>query len=203
MNFMNKLSMNIKLFNFQGTPIYISIWFLLLFLIIEPILVIGLFISVLVHELAHALIAKQKGYRVDKIIINILYGGTYYSQDIHDKDDIPITLAGPISNFILVLLFFILYVLTNNEYMFTIFGLNLILFVFNILPIYPMDGGQVLRTYLKMRNIKTYKKISGIISLIISILILILSIIYSQILIIVLSIYFIVISLLDFKIFKY
>ncbi|MCK9475527.1 MAG: M50 family metallopeptidase [Candidatus Muirbacterium halophilum] len=202
MNFMNKLSMNIKLFNFQGTPIYISIWFLLLFLIIEPILVIGLFISVLVHELAHALIAKQKGYRVDKIIINILYGGTYYNQDIHNKDNILITLAGPIGNFILVLLFFILYVLTNNEYMFTIFGLNLILYIFNILPIYPMDGGQVLRSYLKMRNRETYKKISGLVSLIMSIIILIISIIYSQNLIIVLSIYFILISLHDLKVFK-
>jgi len=199
---MNKLSMNIKLFNFQGTPIYISIWFLLLFLIIEPILVIGLFISVLVHELAHALIAKQKGYRVDKIIINILYGGTYYNQDIHNKDNILITLAGPIGNFILVLLFFILYVLTNNEYMFTIFGLNLILYIFNILPIYPMDGGQVLRSYLKMRNRETYKKISGLVSLIMSIIILIISIIYSQNLIIVLSIYFILISLHDLKVFK-
>lgn len=203
MNFTKNLGMNIKIFNYCGAPVYVSAWILILLFFIKPIILLGLFVSVIIHEMAHTYIATKKGYKIDKITIGVLYGGTHHNNNIHERDDIPIILAGPISNLILTMLLAFIYIITNNDNIFTLFGLNLILFLFNILPIYPMDGGQALRAYLRIKNRRTYKKTSAKISLITSILLFIIAIVYTQFLIILFAVYFIIVSLFELKIFKY
>ena len=65
--------MRIKLFDFKGTPIQLNLWFLIIFLMTSVTTGIAILLSVLVHEMAHALIAKQKGYRVHNIEIDLIW----------------------------------------------------------------------------------------------------------------------------------
>ena len=65
------MDFQIKLFNFQGVPVYLKLWFLLLFAWIPFSYVIAIFISILVHELAHAYVANKLGYNVFKVYIGL------------------------------------------------------------------------------------------------------------------------------------
>jgi Zn-dependent protease len=150
--------------------------FLILLFFIEPITVVCLFISILIHELAHAFIALQKNYFVSEVKIDVLYG--FASMDISnipERDSWKIALAGPISNLILSVIAVLIGSFYDFEFLSQLFVINILLFMFNILPIYPMDGGRILRDilFMKMSSRKLAKKISSIVSLIFSSLLLI------------------------------
>jgi len=139
-----------RLFNFQGAPVSVSIWFFLLFLLLPPVAVLAVFVSVLIHELAHAWIANRKGYQVYGVSIDILSGAASIDANMHDRDLIPITAAGPISTLILCVGSYFLEPIIPGTFITYMFNINLFLFVFNILPIYPMDGGQIVRSYANL-----------------------------------------------------
>jgi membrane-associated protease RseP (regulator of RpoE activity) len=167
------MKQSFRLFNFQGSPVSISIWFFLLFLILPPIAVIAFFTSVLIHELAHAWMANQKGYKVYGVSIGILFGAASIDSNIHDSDSIPVAAAGPISTLILCIGSYILEPFMPGSFINYMFNINLFLFVFNILPIYPMDGGQIVRSLANLsRNRYKYRRIADWISLTFSCLLL-------------------------------
>ena len=95
------MKQSFKLFNFQGAPVYLSFWFFLLFLLFSIETTVGIFISVLIHEMAHAWMANRKGYNVYGITIDAFSGAAAIDANMHDRDSIPITAAGPISTLIL------------------------------------------------------------------------------------------------------
>ena len=175
---------NIKLFNFMGSPVNLNPLFLILFLFFGPIEVISIFISVLVHEMAHAFVANRRGYFVKSINVGLFFGTAEIDiNNIHERDSIPITFAGPLSNLLLFVLFlglspFIVGTVLEPHLLYFLF-INLLLFVFNLIPIFPMDGGRILRDslYLLLKDRRKSKKISAWISLILSISLVILSII--------------------------
>jgi Zn-dependent protease len=165
-----------RLFNFQGAPVSVSIWFFLLFLLLPPVAVFAVFASVLVHELAHAWMANQKGYQVYGVSIDMLSGAASIDANMHDRDLIPITAAGPISTLILCVGSYFIEPFTSgilSTFITYMFNINLFLFIFNILPIYPMDGGQIVRSYanLSSNRYKNRRRASWL-SLIFSILVL-------------------------------
>lgn len=178
-----------KLFNFLGAPVELSVWFFILFLMITPSMVLSVFISVLIHEMAHAWVAHRKGYKIDGINLNILYGTASIRnmQNINSKDSISIVFAGPLSNLILASIALLINIslnmsglyLTNilDSFLVNLIIVNVILFIFNILPIYPLDGGRILRDFLNLRlsDKKLVTKISASVSLLFSILLLIYS----------------------------
>ena len=92
---------------------------------------------------------------------------------MHDRDLIPITAAGPISTLILCIGSYFLESLIPGTFITYMFNINLFLFVFNILPIYPMDGGQIVRSYanLSSNRYKNRRRASWL-SLIFSLLVL-------------------------------
>jgi stage IV sporulation protein FB len=139
-----------RLFNFQGAPVSVSIWFFLLFLLLPPVAVLAVFVSVLIHELAHAWMANRKGYQVYGVSIDMLSGAASIDANMHDRDLIPITAAGPISTLILCVVSYFLEPIIPGTFITYMFNINLFLFVFNILPIYPMDGGQIVRSYANL-----------------------------------------------------
>jgi Zn-dependent protease len=175
---------NIKLFNFMGSPVNLNPLFLILFLFFGPIEVISIFISILVHEMAHAFVTNQRGYLVKSINVGLFFGTAEIDiNNIHERDSIPISFAGPLSNLLLFVLFlglspFIVGTTLEPHLLYFLF-INLLLFVFNLIPIFPMDGGRILRDslYLLLKDRRKSKKISAWISLILSISLVILSII--------------------------
>lgn len=137
-----------KLFDFKGTPVYLKYWFFLILLFIDFNLsfFIAIFIAVLVHELAHTFVAKKLNYHVEKVFIDLFYGGAEVdlSYQYRHKDSILIIGAGPISNLIMYLLGYLIIIqFPNLTFINDLNIVNLFLFLFNILPIYPMDGGRI------------------------------------------------------------
>ena len=167
---------NIKLFNFMGSPVNLNPLFLILFLFFGPVEVISIFISILVHEMAHAFVANRRGYLVKSVNVGLFFGTAEIDMsNIHERDSIPISFAGPLSNLLLFVLFlglspFIIGTLLEPHLIYFLF-INLLLFIFNLIPIYPMDGGRILRDslYLLLKDRRRSKRISSWISLVLSI----------------------------------
>ena len=111
------------------------------------ILALGIFGSVALHELGHSLVARAKGGYIHEIVL-YPFGGAAKISNLPKRpaDEILIALAGPAVSLVLALLF------RNAELLFYLGWLNLMLFFFNMLPVFPMDGGRVLRAALSLRR---------------------------------------------------
>jgi stage IV sporulation protein FB len=175
------MDFQIKLFDFQGVPVYLKLWFLLLFAWLPFSYVVAIFISILVHELAHTYVANRLGYYVSKVYIGLFNGAAEMNlSQIHERDSIKIVAAGPLSN---LLLFFASLIPISmgysNQFITDFANVNLLLLIFNIIPIYPLDGGRLLRDglYLIGKNRKSSVMISSSISLLLSSLLLVYAIV--------------------------
>ena len=132
-----------------------------------------LFTFVLIHELGHALMAKNRGVKAEKIILFPLGGGALIPDEPkRTRDEILIYAAGPVANIVLALLALpVLLWQPGGEYLVRFYvnplsnllvsptpveqllgitlGVNALLAVGNLLPAYPLDGGRILRALLK------------------------------------------------------
>lgn len=132
--------------------------------ILGSIVALGLFVGVFIHEMAHSLIAKAKGIKIHSITLLILGGVSQMEETMPDpKIELPMALAGPMTSLALGLISAALVYIFDavvpdpavaGVLVFT-FGylglLNILLFGFNLLPAFPMDGGRVLRAWLARR----------------------------------------------------
>lgn len=159
-----------KLFDFQGTPVTVSIWFLLLLPLtgFNINLFISAFIAILVHEMAHAFVANRYNYRVYGINVGLFAGSASIDTNMAQRDSIPINAAGPISNLLLFAIATMVQYQFTNDFITMFASINLILFIFNILPIYPMDGGHILKDFLMLNMRDRWKgaRIAAIVSLV-------------------------------------
>lgn len=118
------------------------------------------FVCVTLHELGHSLTARRYGVIVPRILL-LPIGGMAEMDHIPRKPSAEffITLAGPAVNFViagLLLPFTWREALglsgmaphSADELLFQLFWANLVMGIFNFLPIYPMDGGRILRSVL-------------------------------------------------------
>jgi len=122
---------------------------------------IVLFLSVLVHELAHSLYAQRRGGRVRGITL-LLIGGVSQVAELpkRPRHEAVMALVGPLTSLVLGgLLLGITAAIRGTSASFGVrFGLfyaavlNLFLGVFNLLPAFPMDGGRILRALLVPRR---------------------------------------------------
>lgn len=198
------MKQSFKLFNFVGSPVELSYWFFFLFLFLPVTWVIALFISILVHELAHAYVADRLGWSVSGIRIDLFSGSAAVDTNIHEKDSIPVVAAGPLSNLLLAALSLFIGVLFPIDFFVNMIIVNILLFLFNILPIYPMDGGRLLRDslYLKLRDRRKSVRISAIVSLITTSLVLVYAISTFSILLIIFCLLFGYMALKDLDLLK-
>lgn len=145
--------------------------FLLLFLITNQIEIYALvMIFALVHEISHLLCGIVLGFKPDTLRIMPLgfsiefetiiedYNKKVLKSNIISVKKIIIALAGPIVNLLIVILG-IMFNIDNN-----IIYSNLLLFIFNLLPLQPLDGGKILKNILKIfyGNKKANKYINNI-----------------------------------------
>lgn len=120
--------------------------------------VMCLFVSILVHELGHALTAEAFGWASE--IVLYWCGGLAFSQRSHGRTpwrEIAVSLAGPFAGFGLFgLTIGVLYLLPsdqplprNAEFVITqLIWINLCWGLVNLLPVLPLDGGQVCQSFL-------------------------------------------------------
>ena len=112
------------------------------------------FIFILLHELGHAITGIILGLKIKKININVF--GLSIEFENYGKErlnnNIIIDMAGPSINIIT----FIIAVIFKNE---EIAYINILLAIINLLPIYPLDGGRIVKNLLlKSHN---YKQVVG------------------------------------------
>jgi Zn-dependent protease/predicted transcriptional regulator len=132
--------------------------------LIGAIVALGLFAGVLVHELAHSIVARRKGIKINSITLMIFGGIASMDEGVPDpKAELPMALVGPLTSLLVgLVLVAIMYAIpvfistaASAGVLVFIFGylglLNIILFAFNLLPAFPMDGGRVLRAWLAKR----------------------------------------------------
>ena len=166
-----------ELFRVNGIPVSISLWFLLLLPLTGFSLTIfaSVFVAVLVHELGHALTAQHLGYRTYGINIGLFFGSASVDSNMHTRDNMKVVAAGPLSNLLLVI---IGSVLGLDQFV----EINMFLFIFNILPIYPMDGGHLFKDFLmlNMNNRRKAFEISMKVSLFTSVLVVLYSLLCAQ-----------------------
>ncbi len=118
------------------------------------------FVTLLLHELAHSLVAKARGLRVREITLFALGGVSQIESEASDaRTEFWIAIVGPITSAILGLIFISLDRLTRMPsgaeartplaaVLFWLGYINLALAGFNMIPGYPLDGGRVLRAIL-------------------------------------------------------
>lgn len=122
------------------------------------------FVSLIVHELSHAVVARWRGLPVHSVTLFALGGVARIEKEAEDpQTEFQVGVIGPITSAVLGLLFLALSVLSGWRIlgepetplvaMFVWLGyINLLLAAFNMLPGFPMDGGRVLRAALWWRT---------------------------------------------------
>jgi len=120
---------------------------------------LALFLIVMVHEFGHALACRQVGGAANQIVLWPLGGVAYVAPPPRPGATLWSIAAGPLVNLILLPVLWMLAVLGRSlgwaasmpdayALLEAVRFINLGLLIFNMLPIYPLDGGQILRSLL-------------------------------------------------------
>src|ERR1700751_3206235 len=162
---------SVRLFRFSGIDVFLHwSWFLVAVFEIQSragryssvtwnvLEYLALFLIVLLHEFGHALACRQVGGRANRIVLWPLGGVAYVDPPPRPGATLWSIAAGPLVNVALLpILFFLMQAQSAgsaeagsdiSRLAANVFWINKWLLIFNILPIYPLDGGQILRSLL-------------------------------------------------------
>ena len=165
---------SIHLFRFAGVDVFLHwSWFLVAMVEIQGragkygsltwnvLEYLALFLIVLLHEYGHALACRQVGGRADQIVLWPLGGVAYVNPPPRPGATLWSIAAGPLVNVALLPALTAVGWMNRNlgwgwataypnfyGLLRAIWFVNLGLLIFNLLPIYPLDGGQILRALL-------------------------------------------------------
>ena len=120
---------------------------------------LALFLIVLMHEFGHALACRQVGGRADQIVLWPLGGVAYVDPPQRPGATLWAIAAGPLVNVALIPVLLALNAVGRSsgwaigfpdfyKLVRAVLYIDVVLLVFNILPVYPLDGGQILRSLL-------------------------------------------------------
>ena len=127
-----------------------------------------LFVSVLLHELAHSVVARASGIEVKGITLFLLGGVSNLKAEAKGpRDEFVISAVGPAASLALAGLLFLAYRIIGSEtapatplgavtvplsvveaLLLYLWFINLVLGIFNLLPAFPLDGGRTLRAII-------------------------------------------------------
>lgn len=163
---------SIHLFQFKGINVFLHwSWFLVAALEINwrarsyssltwnVLEYLALFLIVTLHEFGHSLACRQVGGQANQIVLWPLGGVAYVDPPPRPGATLWSIAAGPLVNVALLPILSGLYLLSRSlgwagtmpnvhALLWAVLWIDVGLFVFNILPIYPLDGGQILRSLL-------------------------------------------------------
>ena len=172
------LGWSINLFRIFGIQLAIHVSFLLLLayfgwqgwglggaqgMLWSTLLIVLFFACVILHELGHSLTARRYGVRVPRILLLPIGGMAEFDRiPRRPAEELFITVAGPAVNFFLVLLLApfvwreVLGLVELREFsmpdlLTQLWWANLVMGTFNLLPVFPMDGGRIFRALLACR----------------------------------------------------
>lgn len=186
---------SIPLFNFRGIPVGLDYsWFIIFILVVVslggyffpqnypdvPVLLRWIyslvaaflfFSSILLHEMAHAVVAQKRGVSIKRIVLFIFGGVAQMSKEPEDaKSEFEIAAAGPLMSAVIggVLLsagYFLEPFIDEGLYgiIWYIGFINIILVIFNMVPGFPLDGGRILRAII-WHNTGNLRKSTRIVS---------------------------------------
>src|ERR1700691_4100088 len=120
---------------------------------------LGLFLIVTIHEFGHALACRQVGGEANRIVLWPLGGVAYVSPPQRPGATLWSIAAGPLVNVVLAPVLFAAAMGGQAlgwadtmpdfaNFLWAVFAIDVGLLLFNIMPIYPLDGGQILRSLL-------------------------------------------------------
>jgi Zn-dependent protease len=160
----------IRLFKFSGITVYLHFsWFLIAAyefsrrtgvyssMVWAAFEYLALFAIVLLHEFGHSLACRQTGGVADRIVLWPLGGIAFVNPPRRPGAMLWSIAAGPLVNVILLPILSIALTLSRiglddpgdfGLFLYHVWWINLGLLIFNILPVYPLDGGQILRALL-------------------------------------------------------
>jgi Zn-dependent protease len=129
--------------------------------------VLLLFVSLIIHELGHALVARRQGIEVKQIDLFLFGGLTQMSRDTATPgEDFKVAVAGPLATLAVILVCLGVDVaivgvhrlthaiVLDNDIQITpvllslswLLPMNVLLLLFNIVPAFPLDGGRIIRS---------------------------------------------------------
>ncbi len=170
---------SIKLFRLFGIQLEVHASFFLLLAVVAwwgydaagPAGIVGglvymffIFTSVLLHEYGHCFAARRYGVKIPRILLLPIGGMAQFSHIPREPSrELIITVAGPLVNFVIAGVLFAVVGLPSEGILYNPFSLhprefltmlmfwNLAMGIFNLLPIFPMDGGRILRALLAIK----------------------------------------------------
>ena len=166
---------SIRLFRLVGIDVFLHwSWFLVALIEIQSragayssltwnvLEYLALFLIVLMHEFGHALACRQVGGTANRIVLWPLGGVAYVSPPLRPGAVLWSIVAGPLVNVVLIPVFLLLGAVSQSAGLYdavpsfhpflrAVATINVALLIFNILPIYPLDGGKVLWALLWFR----------------------------------------------------
>jgi Zn-dependent protease len=161
-----------KIFTFAGIGVYVHwMWLLVAFYSIQyrthvysslgwnAAEYLAMFLIVLIHEFGHQLACRQVGGQTHDIVLWLLGGVAYVSPPQRPGAQLWSIAAGPLVNVVLIPILSVLVSASSHlgwydshrdayELVHNVWWINLGLLVFNLMPVYPLDGGQILRSLL-------------------------------------------------------
>lgn len=133
---------------------------------------VGLFLSIIAHELAHSIVARRNGIPMKGITL-FLFGGVAHmnTEPPGPGPEFRMALVGPVSSILIALVFYGIHLsgkaLGGYEPVYGVSGylamINTLLAIFNLIPAFPLDGGRILRAILwkTKGNLKWATRISS------------------------------------------
>lgn len=152
----------------------------------KPIVCISVVLALMSHEMCHAIVARLLGHSVRGIVLMLPLGALALIQLKSDKplDRIAITLSGPLINLLTALAMYLLLHHSGSTYSFhenslfrTLYIVSLAIGIFNLVPLYPMDGGRILKDLLLL--CKAGNKVTDTTTLVVSIISFIIMVVFS------------------------
>lgn len=114
------------------------------------------FFWIIIHELTHYFVVLKLNIESEKFKLHVLGARLEIKdyEDLSSREKLIICMAGPILNCVAAIVFFCIYkFFFKSEYIYSSYEINLVLFIFNLLPTYPLDGGKILGAILEEKMI--------------------------------------------------
>ncbi|AGK97042.1 M50 family metallopeptidase [Clostridium pasteurianum] len=123
------------------------------------------FAMVIFHEFTHYFVARYFGFKNGNVEI-LPFGAALRLDDLAEasfKEDLIISLSGPIFNLVLAVIFYVLNLHFNRTFIHSLFFTNAALGIFNLMPALPLDGGRILRDLIGKKTIYRFANLITII----------------------------------------